>query len=147
MIQPGTILLVEDAESDAVLIREAFRKARIANPIVRVASGEEALSYLEGRGAFGDRVKHPVPEIVLLDLGLPGLNGLGVLKQMKADGRFRQIPVVVVTGSERPEAETDAASSGASAFFRKALRFEDLLELVRRIGGQWGLGTPPPSPS
>ena len=135
---------MEDAESDALLIREAFRKARIANPIFRVATGGEALSYLEGRGRFHDRAAHPVPELVLLDLGLPDTSGIAVLKRIRADGRLSNIPVVIVTGSEHPNAEREAENSGASAFFRKALKFEDLLAMVRRIGGRWGLATPQP---
>ena len=142
MLQPGTILLIEDAESDAVLIREAFRKARIANPIHLVTSGAQAISYLEGSGAFNDRTLHPMPDIVLLDLGLPDMTGIALLKQIKANGQLTNIPVVIVTGSEHPSAEAEAEASGASAFFRKALKFEDLMEVVRRIGGRWGLLTP-----
>jgi CheY-like chemotaxis protein len=142
MVQSGTILLVEDAETDAILIREAFRKARIANPIYRVATGAEAMSYLEGSGRFADRAAHPVPEFVLLDIGLPDTTGFQILRRMKSNADTARIPVVVVTGSEQPSAEAEAQSSGASGFFRKTLRFEDLLMIVRKIGGEWGLVVP-----
>lgn len=130
------ILLVEDSDSDALLIEQAFRKARILNKIIRLSAGMPAISYLEAKEA---RKESPV--FVLLDLSLPDLSGYEILRWIRSHPASRELPAVIVTGSDHPEERATSFALGANAFFRKTLNFEDLIALVRSVGGCWRLQT------
>ncbi len=101
--EPASILLVEDEEAHARLTERAIRKAGNANRIHVVPDGEQALDYLFHRGQYSDPTKHPRPGLILLDIKLPGIDGIEVLKQIKADPILRKIPVIMLTTSERDE--------------------------------------------
>src|SRR5687768_16993926 len=101
MSTPATILLAEDNENDALLMRHAFKKAGISNPLVRVRDGEEAIDYLAGHGVYADRRAYPFPALLLLDLKMPRRDGFEVLEWIKADPSLRRLPVTVLTSSDQ----------------------------------------------
>src|SRR5690349_6194509 len=101
--QNKVILLVEDSADDAELTLRAFKRSHLMNPIVVVRDGVEALDFLFARGAYADRANQPLPTIVILDLKLPKLDGLGVLKAIRAEERTRFLPVVILTSSKEEQ--------------------------------------------
>ena len=137
MIRSRSILLVEDNADDADLTLRAFRKINVPNEIVVVRDGEAALDYLFGTGAYAGRDVRIMPEVVLLDLNLPRLGVLEVLRRMRADDRTRRLPVVVLTSSSE---ETDVLRSydlGANSFVRKPVDFTEFMEAARHLGVYW----------
>ncbi len=128
-----TILLVEDNPDDEALTLRAFRKSNIANEVVVMRDGAEALAYLFPGN--GDAV--PCPALVLLDLNLPKVGGLEVLHQMRADERTQMIPVVVLTSSKLEEDVLDSYRNGANAYVRKPVKFSDFTEAVHTLGVFW----------
>ena len=143
-----TILLVEDNPDDEALTLRAFKKSNITNEVVVMRDGAEALAYLfpgDGDGG-GDGDALPCPGLVLLDLNLPKVGGLEVLRQMRADERTQLIPVVVLTSSKLEEDILDSYRNGANAYVRKPVRFSEFAEAVRTLGGFWLLlNEPAPS--
>ena len=137
-----TILLVEDNPDDEALTLRAFEKSNIRNEVVVLRDGAEALAYLfpgDGDGA-------PRPALILLDLNLPKVSGLEVLRRMRTDERTRLIPVVVLTSSKLDEDILDSYRSGANAYVRKPVRFSDFADAVRALGVFWlRLNEPAPS--
>jgi CheY-like chemotaxis protein len=131
------ILLAEDLESDALLVEHAFRKAHIQNPIVTVRNGREAVSYLRGEGAFNDRSKFPLPIFVLADITMPEMSGFELLDWIRKDPKFRQLPVIVITSSQNPVDKEKSHTLGATEFFVKGLKLEDLAKLVHAVGASW----------
>jgi len=119
MNEPVVILLVEDEEAHAALVRWGFEKCRIANQIMHVENGENALDYLYRRNNFSDPSESPRPCIILLDLRLPKLDGMEVLKTIKADPNLKQIPVVILTTSTSDTTKSEALANHASAFMSK----------------------------
>ena len=131
------ILLVEDNQDDCELALRALRRERLVNNIFIVRDGEQALSFLFCAGAYADRTFDQPPKLVLLDLKLPKVNGLEVLKQVKSDPRTRHIPVVVLTSSKE---ERDLAASynlGANSYIQKPVDFEQFRQTVKSIGLYW----------
>jgi len=128
-----TIVLVEDNPDDEALTLRAFKKSNISNKVVVLRDGAEALAYLlpgDGGGA-------PRPALILLDLNLPKVGGLEVLRRMRADDRTRLIPVVVLTSSKLDEDILDSYCNGANAYVRKPVNFSDFAEAVRALGVFW----------
>ena len=138
------ILLVEDNPDDEALTLRAFKKSNISNEVVVVRDGAEALAYIfPAEGA-----DTPPPALILLDLNLPKVGGLEVLRKMQADARTRLIPVVVLTTSKQEEDILDSYRSGANAYVRKPVKFSDFAEAVRTLGVFWLLlNEPAPSPA
>jgi two-component system response regulator len=140
------ILLVEDSADDVELTLRAFRKNNVLNDIVVVRDGLEALDYLFGTGAHAGRDPKVQPEVILLDLKLPKMGGLEVLRRLRADERTRRVPVVVLTSSSE---ETDILSSydlGANSFVRKPVDFAQFVVAARQLGMYWlVLNEPPPT--
>jgi two-component system response regulator len=137
-----TILLVEDNPDDEALTLRAFKKSNISNEVVVMRDGAEALAYLFPGN--GDAVSRP--GLVLLDLNLPKVGGLEVLRQMRADERTQLIPVVVLTSSKLEEDILDSYRNGANAYVRKPVKFSDFAEAVRALGVFWLLlNEPAPS--
>jgi two-component system, response regulator len=139
------ILLVEDNTSDIGLTRRAMEKARISNTMIVVEDGREALDYLFATGAHAARDVADLPALVLLDLKLPNVDGLEVLRQIRADARTRRLPVVILTSSKE---EQDLAASydlGANSYIRKPVDFDQFAEAVHHLGLYWlVLNEPPP---
>ena len=133
----ANILLVEDNRMDVELTLDAFREARLVNTIHVAPSGQEALDYLFGTGAYTDRSVHPLPNLVLLDLKMPGIDGFEVLRRVKSTPLIRRIPVVILTSSKE---EADRALSydiGTNSYLVKPVSFEGFMEVVRKIEGYW----------
>jgi two-component system response regulator len=130
-----TILLVEDNADDVDLTLRAFDKNRIASEIVVAADGADALDYLFARGRHAAR--HALPELVLLDLKLPKIPGLDVLRQMRADARTRLLPVVVLTSSNEERDVLSSYELGANSFVRKPVDFTQFVDAARQLGMYW----------
>ena len=131
------ILLVEDSPDDEALTLRAFKKSNISNEVVVVRDGAEALAYLLPGDDDGDGIDAPCPALILLDLNLPKVGGLEVLRRMRADARTRLIPVVVLTSSKLEEDILDSYRSGANAYVRKPVKFADFAAAVQSVGVFW----------
>jgi len=129
------ILLVEDNPDDVDLTLRAFEMSRIANEVVVVRDGAEALEYLFATGRHADRSL--LPEVVLLDLNLPRISGLDVLRRLRADERTRLLPVVVLTSSNEERDVLSSYDLGANSFVRKPVDFTQFVEAARQLGLYW----------
>ena len=131
------ILLVEDNPRDAELTIRALKKKNLANNLHHVEDGVEALDYLFARGKYSERDINDAPKVVLLDLKLPRINGLEVLKAIKSDERTQSIPVVIVTSSvEDPDVNT-AYQLGANSYVLKPVQFDAFIEAMVKVGIYW----------
>jgi two-component system response regulator len=139
-MKPPTILLVEDNPDDEALTLRAFKKSKVRNEVIVMRDGAEALAYLFP-GDDGDRKPHPA--LILLDLNLPKIGGLEVLRKMRADERTQMIPVVVLTSSKLEEDILDSYRNGANAYVRKPVKFSDFTEAVNALGVFWLLMNEP----
>jgi CheY-like chemotaxis protein len=133
----GVILIVEDNEVDLLRVRRAFRKARVANPLFSVATGEEAIEYLKGEGRFDNREEYPLPQLVLLDLKLSGINGFQVLKWIREQPGLKALRVVVLTGSTAVEDINLAYQMGANSFLVKPMDFDSFVQIAGAVAGYW----------
>jgi CheY-like chemotaxis protein len=141
------ILLVEDNPDDVELTLRAFRKSNIANEIVVARDGVEALDYLFGTGAYSGR-SPTLPQVVLLDLKLPRVDGLHVLERVRAHPRTRLLPVVILTSSVEEQDLLNTYSRGANSYIRKPVDFQEFVDAVRQLGLYWLLlNQPPPAPA
>ena len=131
MNENRTILLVDDSENDICLVRIAFDKAEIANPIQEVHNGDEAIAYLQGEPPFEDRSKFPLPALMLLDLNMPTRNGFEVLEWLRAQPGLKRISVVILTASLREEDVDRTFDLGANSFLVKPSSIEDLTSIAR----------------
>lgn len=137
------ILLIEDNPLDAELMMRALRKNNVANPIHHVEDGAEALDYIFCKGTYGERHIGNVPRVILLDLKLPKISGLEVLRQVKSDSRTKHIPIVVVTSSrEDPDIKT-AYEYGANSYVVKPVEFDAFVEAMKNLGYYWLLVNEP----
>lgn len=131
------ILLVEDNPMDVILTLDAFKEAKLLNEIYVARDGEEALNYMFGRGIYADRAKFPVPNLILLDLKMPGIDGFEVLKQIKTTDLIKRIPVIILTSSKE---EGDLALSfdlGANSYLVKPVSFNGFIDVVKEIDNYW----------
>jgi two-component system, response regulator len=133
----NVILLVEDNASDEKLTLLAFRKCGVANEVVVARDGAAALDYIFGTGKHPDRGTSVLPSVVLLDLKLPKIDGLEVLRRIRADERTRLLPVVVLTASKEEEDVVSSLSLGANAYVRKPVEFGEFIEAARTLGLFW----------
>ena len=142
------ILLVEDNPDDVELTRRALQRNRIGNDSAVARDGVEALEFLFREGAFADRVPDDMPELVLLDLQMPRLGGLEVLRRMRADERTRLMPVVILTSSREERDLVEGYGSGANSYIQKPVDFEQFVEAVGQLGLYWlVLNESPPAPA
>ena len=139
--KPLLILHVEDDENDAILFRKACERAGLPAETFRVDAADYARSYLLGEGIYSDRVRYPLPQIIVLDLKMPRMDGFEFLKWLRHEERFSTIPVLVFTASISREDKTRAIAEGASSFFVKPSSFEALVKMVAGFGrphdGRW----------
>jgi two-component system, response regulator len=139
------ILLVEDNRMDVELTLDAFKEARLLNAIHVAPTGQEALDYLFGRGDYGDRNAHPLPNLMLLDLKLPGIDGFEVLRQVKSTPILKRLPVIILTSSKEEGDRALTYDIGANSYIVKPVSFAGFLEVVRLIEGYWiSLNVGPP---
>lgn len=141
---PMEILLVEDSPHDAELTIRALKQRNLANHLVHVHDGQEALDFLFGTGAYVGRDLNHYPKVVLLDLKLPKINGIEVLRKIRGDDRTRLLPVVVLTSSREDRDVGAAYQLGANSFIVKPVDFEKFSEAVSHLGLYWLLMNEPP---
>jgi len=139
------ILLVEDNPNDVELTLHALKKNNLSNRIEVVRDGAEALDFLFGRGAYAGRVPENGPKVVLLDLKLPKVDGLEVLRQVRADPRTRTVPVVILTSSREERDIAESYDLGVNSYVTKPVDFEQFTEAVRQLGLYWLLLNQPPT--
>lgn len=137
MIHSSVLLVVEDDPNDVLFIRRGLLKAGLEGSIREARDGEEALAYLEGRGDFQDRTKHPLPSLVLLDLKLPKRSGLEVLAWLRGRADLKETPVIVLTSSNEDRDMERARELGVAAYHVKPVEFRELIGLVESIGRKW----------
>ena len=139
------ILLVEDNRMDVELTLDAFHEAKLLNTIHVASDGQEALDYLFGRGKYADRNAFPLPNLVLLDLKLPGIDGFEVLRQIKSTPILKRLPVVILTSSKEEGDRALSYDQGANSYLVKPVSFDGFLGVVREIDGYWlSLNVAPP---
>jgi two-component system response regulator len=131
------ILLVEDNADDEALTLRAFKRSHVLNTVCVVRDGIEALDFLFARGEHADRAVEPLPTLILLDLKLPKLDGLGVLRAIRADERTRLLPVVILTSSKEEQDLISGYSLGANSYVRKPVDFAEFLEAAKMLGIYW----------
>jgi two-component system response regulator len=138
------ILLVEDRPDDVELTLRAFERSHVMNEIVVVRDGEEALDYLFATGTHADRDPDRFPSVVLLDLKLPKIDGLDVLRRLRDDERTRRVPVVVLTSSNEEQDVVRSYDLGANSFVRKPVDFAQFIDAARQLGLYWLVLNEPP---
>ncbi|MDD5724358.1 MAG: response regulator [Syntrophales bacterium] len=138
------ILLVEDNPYDAELTLRSLKKNNLANSVIVVTDGEEALNFIFARGAYSERKVENVPKVVILDLKLPKVDGLEVLKTIKGDSRTRVIPVVVLTSSKEEKDIVESYRLGVNSYIVKPVDFDKFIAAVRDLGLYWLLLNQPP---
>ena len=134
-----TILLVEDDPNDEELTCRALRRSNIMNEVIVAHDGEEALKILFGHGKFLDHEIDPLPAVVLLDLKLPKVNGIEVLRRIRSDSRTRRLPVVVLTSSRQESDREEVYELGANSYICKPVDFENFTEAIGHLGMYWVL--------
>jgi len=132
-----TILLVEDNQDDEELALLAFEESRVSNEIVVVRDGQEAIDYLFGTPANNERDARPLPQLILLDLKLPKVSGLDVLKRVRVEPRTRRLPVVILTSSREDEDLIRSYDLGANSYVRKPIEFAQFAEAIKQLQMYW----------
>lgn len=135
--RPINILLIEDEEAHAVIVKRNFNDLNLANKIFHVSDGLAALDYLYQREAYSDPLSSPRPELILLDLRLPKVDGLEVLKTIKTDPKLARIPVVVMTTSSAEKDITQAYDSYANSYLVKPLDLQQFMPMLKSLGFYW----------
>jgi CheY-like chemotaxis protein len=131
------ILLIEDEQTDSLLIQRAFEKAGVQNPIQIVTDGDNALARLEGIGQYQDRAQYPLPAFILLDLKLPGMHGLALLRWIRSKKELRLIPVVVLTNSADASDVKAAYEAGANSYLLKPANRDEIYRVIEVIQNYW----------
>jgi len=136
-LDPATILLVEDDPADQKLIKLSLRSQRLANEVFCVSSGEEAFRFLHGEGEYQN--SGSCPDLILLDLNMPGMGGKEFLRRIKLDETLKQIPIVILTTSDAEEDILDSYKLQASGYVKKPVRLEDFRRVMESIEAYWFL--------
>ena len=140
-----TILLIEDNPDDVELTLHAFQKNNMANEVVVASDGAEGLDYLFGTGKYAGRDADEPPALILLDLQLPKIGGLEVLRKVREDERTKRVPVVIMTTSDEEEDIVNGYNGGANSYLRKPVDFTEFMNAVKQLEMYWMvLNTPPP---
>jgi two-component system response regulator len=147
MINQVEVLLVEDNIHDAEMTIRALRKVNLANNLVHVKDGEEALEFIFAKGKFSDRQPADLPKVILLDIKMPKVDGIEVLKQLKARESSKAIPVVIMTSSKEEEDIINSYELGVNSYVVKPVDFEGFARAVSQLGMYWLLTNQSPLPS
>ncbi len=137
MIKPASILLVEDNPMDVELIIDAFKEARLNNKIQTVENGKKALEFLFGEGIYADRKQYPLPDIILLDLKMPGIDGHEVLRRLKSTDKLKRLPVIILTSSRDEGDRAMSYDNGANSYLVKPVSFDAFLKVVKQVSEYW----------
>jgi CheY-like chemotaxis protein len=140
----AVILLAEDLSNDVFLVRRALANAGVKNPFFVVSDGEECLAYLRGVGKFSNRDEYPLPDILLLDLKMPRMDGFEVLREIRANKAFAPLRVIVLTSSEEISDVNKAYELGANSFLVKPLEFDNYTAMMRTLSAFWLKGSRAP---
>ena len=144
IFEPFNMLLIEDEEAHAELTRRAIRKAGNTNRVDVACDGEQALDYLFNREKYADKSAYPLPGLILLDIKLPGIDGIEVLKKIKLDPLLKSIPVIILTTSERKEDVEACYRNYANSYLTKPVGFKEFEAKVKQIDFYWLLLNKPP---
>ncbi|MGZ4856737.1 MAG: response regulator [Methanobacteriaceae archaeon] len=143
-LEEANILLVEDNPTDAELTMRALKRNNLANQLVWVKDGAEALEFIFATGRYSERNVDNFPKLILLDLRMPKVDGLEVLQKIKADERSRRIPVVVLTSSQEDRDIVESYKLGVNSYVSKPVEFDDFINAVSTLGFYWMLINNPP---
>src|SRR5436190_1114697 len=135
--KPQVVLSVDDNDVDGALLERAFKRTSIPARLFRVSEGPQAMAYLSGDGIYQDRENYPLPDLVLLDLAMPKMSGIEVLKWIRDQPQVKRTKVLIFTSSEKPEDYKSANEIGADGYFLKPTKFDDLKKLVKQIQDEW----------
>jgi len=141
MARTPAILLVEDNPDDALLVSKAAQATLAGIPVSIVTNGAEAIRYLQGDGPYAERALHPFPDIILLDLNLPLMNGFEVLHWIRSQAGLKRLPVIVLSGSLLPEDTQRAYEAGANSYLVKPVDLSGMLQTIKNMGDFWLRGT------
>lgn len=133
----AVILLAEDREDDIVLVQRAFAKGAIENPLFVVRDGDDVISYLSGIGKYSNRIEYPLPDLLLLDLKMPRVDGFEVLRWVRQQQGFSALRVVVLTSSDQIRDVNTAYRLGANSFMVKPTDFENVVEMAKTLRSYW----------
>lgn len=136
-IPDRVILVAEDNANDVFLLKHALKKARFENPVRFVADGEEVLAYLGGENGFEDRGQHPFPDLLLMDIKMPRLDGLETLGLIRTNPRFQRLAVIMLTSSDREQDVNRAFDLGVNSYLVKPARPEGMVGILEQIRGYW----------
>jgi CheY-like chemotaxis protein len=136
-MSPGPVLYVEDEEDDVFLVGHAFKEAHVPNQLISVSDGEAAMEYLRGNGKYADRSRYPLPILLLLDINLPLVSGLEVLKWVREQSLLRTLPALVLSSSSQTSDIRIAYELGANGYLVKPSALEKLLNMVTAIRDYW----------
>ena len=132
-----TILLIEDNPDDALLTLRAFKKNNIPNRVVVYHDGATALDYLFATGHYAQQPPHPRPELILLDLRLPKMDGIEVLRRLRANQHTRSLPIIILTTSDERQDILQCYNMGANSYLRKPVNFTQFTETIRQVSNYW----------
>ena len=137
------ILLVDDEESDATLVKMAFKRNNILRPIQWVKDGMEAVDYLSAEGTYADRARYPFPQLLLLDLKMPRMNGLELLQWLQVNSHFKIIPTIIMTSSRQEIDIEKAYDLGVNTYMIKPSSFDELKNMVKAVHEYWAQSVKP----
>jgi len=140
---PKKILLVEDNIDDIDLTLRAFHKSKLANEIVVISDGAEALDYVFCRGKYSSKTPEPLPALILLDINLPKMNGFEILDQIRLNQKTKYIPVVILSSSNEEHDIAKSYESGANSYVKKPVNFKEFMDAVNKLGQYWLLVNEP----
>ncbi len=140
------ILLVEDSQTDIKIALRAFAEAELKSNIYVVNNGEEALDYLDHKGRYEDKVKFPRPDLILLDIKMPKMDGFGLLKKIKANSDYNFIPVIMLTSSKEDEDVVKSYKDGAASFIQKPIDYREFVKVIEGFGVYWNTINKLPNP-
>jgi CheY-like chemotaxis protein len=135
--RPVSILVADDDPDDRLLVRQAFAESELPGELHFVEDGEELMGYLKGKEKYTDRVKYPVPGLILLDLNMPRKDGREALKEIKSDPKLRRIPVIVLTTSKAEEDISGSYDLGVNSFISKPVTFSELVDVATALRKYW----------